>query len=357
MKKIAVVLFNLGGPDSIEAVQPFLLNLFNDPAILNVPKPLRSFIATCITKKRAAMAEAIYAQMGGYSPILPSTMQQQHALEEHLANIPNSENSYKVFISMRYWYPFSDEIVNKVKLYGPDEVILLPLYPQFSTTTTASSFKNWKEEAVKQQFNVKTKAICCYHNNTHFITAHLNAIEPCYAEATKAGEPRIIFSAHGLPQKVIDAGDPYQWQVEQTVAFIVAAFTLKTKQPDWVISYQSKVGPLKWIGPSTEEEIIRAGKDNVPVVVVPIAFVSEHSETLVELDIEYRELAQKHAIPAYIRVPALGIEPLFIEALSSLCQTVANWDSEGDYTIFSGNENNNCNHCPGKFGKCAAQRK
>ncbi|MFZ4125109.1 MAG: ferrochelatase [Rickettsiales bacterium] len=308
MKKTAVILFNLGGPDSPEAVQPFLFNLFNDPAIIGLPNPFRYLLAKLISKKRAPKAQAIYAELGGKSPILENTKAQADALKHSLGE------GFQTFICMRYWHPMSDEVAKQVKAYNPDEIILLPLYPQFSTTTTGSSVKDWNRAAKAIDLNVPTRIIGCYPIQKDFIAVQAKLIREAYTKASESGTPRVLFSAHGLPEKIIAKGDPYQWQVEQTTLKVVE--DLDIYGLDFVNCYQSRVGPLKWIGPSTEHELLRAKKDNAPIVLVPIAFVSEHSETLVELDIEYRHLVGD--VP-YFRVPTVSIESAFIEGLKQLC--------------------------------------
>lgn len=304
-QRIAIVLFNLGGPDGPEAVEPFLFNLFDDPAIIRLPGFLRHFVARVISKKRTPTAKEIYAHLGGASPILPNTIAQARALEAELGE------SFKCFIAMRYWKPRAQEVVQQLRAYKPDRVILLPLYPQFSSTTTASSVREfcslWPESV---------EMINCYPCDDGFIAAQVDLIKPMLKEAGKLGKPRLLLSAHGLPEKVVKAGDPYQWQCEQTGLAIIEA--LKQPHLDWLNCYQSRVGPLKWIGPSTEEEIHRAGHDKVPVVIAPIAFVSEHSETLVELDIAYKKLADECGVPGYFRVPTVGTHPAFIAGLAAL---------------------------------------
>ncbi len=311
--KTAVVLFNLGGPDSLSAVKPFLFNLFSDPAIIQLPQPLRYIVAKLISWRRAGKARAIYQQMGGKSPILDLTSAQADALEQLL----KKKGEYKTFVCMRYWNPMSETVVKNVNAYQPDRIILLPLYPQFSTTTTGSSLADWELAAKKAGLTAPTTSICCYPTERSLIAAHVKLIKDVYWKAAEHGQPRLLFSAHGLPEKIIKAGDPYQSQVEKTVAAIVQILCIDGL--DYSVCYQSRVGPMQWIKPSTEEEIERAAKDQVPVVIVPVAFVSEHSETLVELDIEYRKLAESHNIPGYYRVPALGTEPYFIEGLADLC--------------------------------------
>lgn len=333
--KIAVVLFNLGGPDSLESVRPFLFNLFNDKAIIGLPQPLRYFAAKLISFRRAAAARNIYEEIGGRSPILDFTSEQADALEKELVK----RGEYRVFVAMRHWHPFIKDTVAKVKEYSPDKVILLPLYPQYSSTTTGSAFSEWYARARKQELNVLHHPICCYPIDNNFIDAHAQLIKTACAEAGKSGRPRILFSAHGLPKKVIAKGDPYQWQVEKTVAAIMR----KLGNVDHAICYQSHVGPLDWMGPSTESEIERAVHDGVPVVVAPISFVSEHSETLVELDVEYRRIANKGHIPSYVRVPALGVHADFIQSLAWLVEAT---------NLYPNCSNSLGHQCPKEFGKC-----
>ncbi|MBM3566927.1 MAG: ferrochelatase, partial [Alphaproteobacteria bacterium] len=280
MSRLAVVLFNLGGPDGPDAVRPFLFNLFNDPAIIGAPGPIRWLIAKLISTRRAPVARGIYAQMGGGSPLVPLTLKQAAALEGRLKA---GGVEARVFVAMRYWHPMSDAVAREVAAYGPDRVVLLPLYPQLSTTTTESSIRDWMRAARSAGLDAPTAAVCCYPDDEGFVAAQVELTTAALAQASRAGRPRVLFSAHGLPKRVIEKGDPYQAQVEATAAAIATRMGLG--MGDWVVCYQSRVGPLEWIGPSTESEIARAGRDGVPVVVAPIAFVSEHSETLVELDV------------------------------------------------------------------------
>ena len=311
MSRTAIVLFNLGGPDSLDAVRPFLTNLFNDPAIIRVPSLLRSMLAAWIARRRAPVAREIYGRMGNRSPILPNTEAQARALELAL--------DAKAFIAMRYWHPMTAETVKAVKAYAPDQVVLLPLYPQFSTTTTASSYQLWAEEAKRQGLSAPTRLVCCYPTEPGFIAASAELVrqglQKAAAEAPGA-KPLVVLSAHGLPKKVVDDGDPYVSQVEAGAAAIVAQLGLKADE--WVVSFQSRVGPLEWVKPATDAVILQAAKDKRALVVYPIAFVSEHSETLVELDIEYRHLADANGAAAYVRVPAVGTHPAFIGGLANL---------------------------------------
>ena len=311
MKK-AIILFNLGGPDKIENVEPFLFNLFNDPAILNLPTLLRYPLAKLISNRRAPVAKKIYEELGGSSPILKLTKEQSNALEIKL-NKTQTEDEYKCFIIMRCWNPRAKDVIKDVQSYNPEEVVLMPLYPQYSAATSGSSIKEWKDVCKKNNYNIKTSTICCYPTDHNFINAHTKEIIKKIKELKNF---KLIFSAHGLPEKNIKKGDPYQWQVEQSVKKIVE--NLNYKDLDWILSYQSRVGPLKWIGPSTEDIIIENSKIGKHIVLVPIAFVSEHSETLVELDIEYKEIADANGCKNYTRVPALGTNEDFINTMSEL---------------------------------------
>tara|TARA_B100000787_G_scaffold54107_1_gene39314 strand:+ start:157 stop:1191 length:1035 start_codon:yes stop_codon:yes gene_type:complete len=311
MKK-AIILFNLGGPDKIENVEPFLFNLFNDPAILNLPTIFRYPLAKLISNRRAPVAKKIYEELGGSSPILKLTKEQADALDIKL-NQTQIEDEYKCFIVMRCWNPRAKDVIRDVQLYNPSEIILMPLYPQYSAATSGSSIKEWKNICKKNNYNVKTSTICCYPTDHNFINAHTREI---VKKIKNLKNFKLIFSAHGLPEKNIKKGDPYQWQIEQSVKKIVE--NLNDENLDWILSYQSRVGPLKWIGPSTEDIIIENSKIGKHIVLVPIAFVSEHSETLVELDIEYKELADANGCKNYTRVPALGTNKDFIKAMSEL---------------------------------------
>jgi ferrochelatase len=338
MKK-AVILFNLGGPDKLENVEPFLFNLFNDPAILNLPTFLRYPLAKLIANRRAPTAKKIYQELGGSSPILKLTEEQAVALEFKL-NKDDNVSKYKCFIVMRCWHPRAENVVKEVIDYGPDEIILMPLYPQYSAATSGSSINEWQNICKKNNFEVKTCTLCCYPTDNNFIQAHKDEI---LKKIKNLDNFKLIFSAHGLPEKNIKKGDPYQWQVEQSVDRIVKSLSIKNL--DWILSYQSRVGPLKWIGPSTEDIIIENSKLGKQIVLVPIAFVSEHSETLVELDIEYKELADKNGCKNYLRVPALGKNENYIKAMSNLIINKQDYNFNGE--LFPPKI-----QCPNKFKKC-----
>ena len=315
MAKRSIILLNLGGPDRPESVQPFLNNLFNDPAIIGLPAILRVPLAKFIAVKRAPIAREIYEHLGGKSPLLPLTEEQAVALCTALT-AQDPTHIYKVFIAMRYWHPFSEETVSAVQAFDPDEILLLPLYPQYSTATSASSFIDWEKSAAKVGLVKPTYTLCCYPVNENWARAQSDLLRAQIVTLENKQKYRVLFSAHGLPKKIVNRGDPYQWQVERSAEAIAKVADLTEEA--WAVCYQSRVGPLEWIGPSLDDELKRAAADDVAVIVLPIAFVSEHSETLVELDIEYRKIAEELGIVEYKRVPALGTHPDFICGLRDL---------------------------------------
>ena len=335
--RLAIVLFNLGGPDSPEAVEPFLRNLFSDPAIIQLPGIVRLPLARLIARRRAPVARKIYDHIGGSSPILAETQKQARALEKVLSV---DGVDAKAFVAMRCWHPFSDGAARAVKQFNPDRLVLLPLYPQFSTTTTASSLKDWDRAAKKAGLHVRTSRICCYPDDPGFIAAAAGAIRSAMEGRDAGLSYRLLLSAHGLPKRVVEKGDPYQWQVERTARALVDVLGMD----DWRVCYQSRVGPLKWLEPATEAEIRRAGAEGKGVIIAPIAFVSEHSETLVELDIEYGKLAREAGVPDYRRAATVGSDPAFIAGLAGLVDEAAGKAG----TVNSGD----ARLCPGDFCQC-----
>jgi protoporphyrin/coproporphyrin ferrochelatase len=311
-RKVAIVLMNLGGPDRLESVPPFLFNLFYDPAITEMPAPFRWLFATWITRKRQAEVQENYRLMGGKTPLLEETLGQARALEAALADL----GDVRCFLAMRYWYPFSEDAAREVKAFGPDRVLLLPLYPQYSNATTGSSLAAWRRAALALGLDVPTRTVCCYPTEPGFVRAHADLIRRGLERAAAYGRPRLLFSAHGLPEAFIKKGDPYRWQVERTCDAVVRE--LAVPDLDWLICYQSRVGPQKWIEPYTDAEVERAAKAGLPIVMTPIAFVSEHIETLVEMDHEYAKLAKEAGAPGFVRVPTPTVHPEFIGALAAL---------------------------------------
>jgi ferrochelatase len=344
MSKKAIVLFNLGGPSDLREVRCFLFNLFYDKAIINMINPFRYIFAKLVSKSREKKAIGIYKKIGGKSPILEQTQAQALKLEEKI-NKKSLHTYYNVFIAMRYSKPGSEDVVQNIIKGGYEEVVLLPLYPQFSTTTTQSSIEDFLSK-VPKSYRGKIKAICCYNMYDNFIKSHVDLIKVTLKDICHK-KIMVLFSAHSLPEKIINSGDPYKWQIEQTSSKIMQDKELKSL--DYSICYQSKVGPLKWLEPSTENEIIRASKEGFAVVLVPISFVSEHSETLVELDMDYYDLAKENNISGYYRVPTLQIREAFIDSLVEIVETISSKDSKKDIDIFSANANS----CPLEYCRCA----
>ncbi|MFL6690591.1 MAG: ferrochelatase [Alphaproteobacteria bacterium] len=337
--RVAIVLFNLGGPDSPKAVEPFLRNLFSDPSIISLPKLFRLPLAHLIARRRAPIARDIYSKIGGRSPILEESEAQARALEIAL---DSRDTESRCFIAMRVWKPFADETARAVLAWSPEMVVLLPLYPQFSTTTTASSLADWYRSAREAGLAVPHSRICCYPWLEGFVAGEAALVVAALNQKQPGVDYRLLLSAHGLPKRTILKGDPYQWQVEKTAEAIVDELGIGGL--DWQLCYQSRVGPLKWIGPSTDAEIHRAGADRKGVIIAPIAFVSEHSETLVELDIEYAKLAERSGVPHYVRVPAVGTHPLFIAGLAAQVRRAIN----GEAVVTCGNGR----ICPQRLMQC-----
>ncbi|HSM95684.1 MAG TPA: ferrochelatase [Rhizomicrobium sp.] len=337
--KLAVILFNLGGPDSPDAVEPFLRNLFTDPAIISLPGIVRKPLGAFVAKRRAPIAREIYAKIGGRSPIMEETNTQALTLQMALSA---EGHDARCFIAMRYWKPFADETAAKVKAWNPDRIVLLPLYPQFSTTTTASSLEDWSRAAKQAGIAAPTTRVCCYPWEAGFIAAKARLIEAALSKKKPSVDYRLLLSAHGLPKRTVSKGDPYQWQVEKTARAIVDRLGINGL--DWQVCYQSRVGPLEWIGPATDAEVRKAGAEGKGLIVAPIAFVSEHSETQVELDIEYGKLARESGAVDYIRVPTVSADVEFVRALAALASRAA----LGEAVVTCGPGR----ICPGEFSRC-----
>ncbi len=345
--KIAVVLLNFGGPQNLSETKSFLFNLFNDSAIIRLPQPLRFMLATLISNRRAKKLRNIYQQIGNKSPITDITVAQANLLEKELSFF----GDYKIFVAMRYNKPFAADILPDLISYNPDQIILLPLYPQFSTTTTLSSVAAFLKEYKKYDFSATLKVICCYPEDQNFAQSHSSLIKQAIEQSSlKLDKVRILFSAHGLPQSIINDGDPYAFQIVKSVKAITQnleeSLQIKHAQLDYVICYQSKVGRMEWTKPSLDFELRKAALDNKEVVIVPISFTSEHSETLYELDIEYKHIAQKLGITNYVRINALNLNTYFIKSLVEICKK----SSASKGNIFNG-----CNPyriCPKSFKQC-----
>ncbi|MDX1924013.1 MAG: ferrochelatase [Rickettsiaceae bacterium] len=310
-KKLAIVLFNLGGPDKLSSVRPFLYNLFSDKWIIRAPNIIRKLIAFFISATRNRLAKSNYSLMGGKSPLLHETTKQKEALENELENM--GMGNFKVFISMRYWHPFSKEAVSQIKEFGAESIIYLPLYPHCSSSTTLSSFEDFDKELAKTYPVQDIKKIGCYFDDNDFISSHIELIEEKLKLFENTKKLRILFSAHSIPKKFVTQGDPYEWQINKTYKSI--AESPKISKYETILCYQSKVGPIEWLSPSTEHVVEESAKLGYDILVIPIAFVSEHIETLVELDIEYKQIATKYDV-CYERVDALGVNKKFIKSLA-----------------------------------------
>ncbi|WP_448514780.1 ferrochelatase [Parathermosynechococcus lividus] len=317
MGQTGVLLLNLGGPDRPEDVRPFLYNLFSDPEIIRLPfrwlqKPLAWFIST----SRARKSQANYAQIGGGSPLRRITEQQAKALKAALADLGIDANLY---IGMRYWHPFTEEAIAQIKLDNIRKLVILPLYPQYSISTSGSSFRLlealWENDPALRQIHYTL--IPAWYNHPGYVAAMAELIRRELDQCPNPDTAMVFFSAHGVPKSyVTEAGDPYQEQIEACVRLIMNA--LGRPNPH-VLAYQSRVGPVEWLQPYTEDIIPELAAQGVKtLVVVPISFISEHIETLQEIDIEYRELAEEAGIEIFRRVPALNDHPGFIVALAQL---------------------------------------
>ncbi|NOZ09971.1 MAG: ferrochelatase [Gammaproteobacteria bacterium] len=316
--KIAVVLFNLGGPDSLEAVQPFLFNLFSDPDIFKLPLGVitQKPFARMIARRRNEEASRGYAAIGGKSPLLENTQRQADALTQALATV----GDYDVHICMRYWHPLTDRVVSELQHTGYKNIILLPLYPQYSLTTTGSSYNEFIRQCQHQNYHPQVQLIDYWHDNEAYLDAIVDGIHEAQ-HALPDSDPaqiELLFSAHGLPQKFIDAGDPYEQQIRATYEALCA----RLNWPRTNLCYQSRVGPLKWLGPYTKDMIQQCAQTGTQqMLVYPIAFVSDHTETLYELGIQYAQLAKASGINHYRVVPALNDHPKLIQALMEKVQS------------------------------------
>lgn len=307
MKKYAVVLMNLGGPDSLETVQTFLENLFSDPDIFKIPIFQKS-IAKFIAKRRAPKVVEEYRLIGGKSPIGEWTELQRSMLEKSLNK---DEELFDVFIAMRYFKPYTNETIKKVQEKNYEKIILFPLYPQYSFSTTKSSFNEW--ERYYKGDKSKLIRINNFYQNQLYIKAINQRIDESLNKFSDPQSFYFLFSAHGIPLSYVKKGDPYQKQIEETIKLVMEN---RNYSNPYSLAYQSKVGPMKWLEPATDEEIRRLGKSGVRnLLVIPISFVSDHIETLYELDIEYRKVAQESGLENYIVMKGLNDSELFIESI------------------------------------------
>ena len=317
MGRVGVLLLNLGGPDKIEDVRPFLYNLFSDPEIIRLPvKILQKPLAWLISTLRAKKSQANYLEIGGGSPLRQITEAQAEALEGKLRELGQDA---KIYIGMRYWHPFTEEAIAKIKQDGIEELVILPLYPQFSISTSGSSFRvleeMWETDTTLQ--NIKYTLIPSWYNDPQYLRAMADLIAQELDKCKHPEATQVFFSAHGVPVSYVEeAGDPYQKEIEECTRLIMETLG---RSNQYTLAYQSRVGPVEWLQPYTEDALEELAAQGIKdLVVVPISFVSEHIETLQEIDMEYREIAQEAGIKNFHRVPALNIHPGFINSLAEL---------------------------------------
>ncbi|MGA8431976.1 MAG: ferrochelatase [Candidatus Sulfotelmatobacter sp.] len=321
-RRVGVVLFQLGGPDTLEAIEPFLYNLFCDPEIIDFPfarigrKPLAKFIS----RTRARKVQHHYATIGGGSPIRRNTEQQARALESELAR---QGVDARCFVAMRYWHPFTREAIEQIERAGCESVVLLPLYPQYSSTTTGSSLNEWRRQF---QDRLPSHCIMDFYRNTMYLDAVVEKVEEALGRFQQPETPEIVFSAHGVPVSVIESGDPYRRHIEETVELLM-------KRGGWAnhhrLCYQSKVGASKWLQPSLQRTLRDLADEKMrEVCVVPVAFVSDHVETLGEIDHEAREEAAQLGIGQFEMSGGLNDSPAFIRALGQIVMDAMRTDIE-----------------------------
>jgi protoporphyrin/coproporphyrin ferrochelatase len=319
-KKVGIVMFQLGGPDSLEAVEPFLLNLFLDPDIIPMGPLgfLRRPLAKLISKRRSVPVRGRYAEIGGRSPIGTLTERQRAALVKELS----PEIDPLVVIAMRYWKPFTADAVEALRKAGPvDEIVLLPLYPHFSYATTLSSLKEWRRVYGSPEAKPPERTVSQFYDHPLYIQAVAQRVGSVLRQFEDSSRIQLIFSAHGLPMSLVEKGDPYPQHIEATVRLVCEEG--KKQFPGWPVNhllcYQSRVGPAKWLQPPLTTTIQELGHKGVKeMLLVPISFVTEHIETLHEINIEAREEAEKLGVEVFRMMPAVGDSPLFIAALKDL---------------------------------------
>ncbi|NJK41107.1 MAG: ferrochelatase [Acaryochloridaceae cyanobacterium SU_2_1] len=317
MGRVGVLLLNLGGPEQLRDVRPFLYNLFADPEILRLPfswlqKPFAGFISIL----RARTSRENYRQIGGGSPLRRITEAQADALQD---NLQSKGFDAQVYIGMRYWHPFTEEAIARIKQDGIDQLVILPLYPQFSISTSGSSFRLLERiwAADPDLHRIKYTIIASWCNRPGYITVMADFLRRELEQFEQPDQATIFFSAHGVPLSyVTESGDPYQQEIETSTQLIMEA--LQRPNPH-ILAYQSRVGPMEWLRPYTTHVIAHLGQQGVKdLVVVPISFISEHIETLQEIDMEYRHLALESGITHFRRMPAVNTDPDFIDTLGEM---------------------------------------
>ncbi|MBF2063007.1 MAG: ferrochelatase [Calothrix sp. C42_A2020_038] len=317
MGRVGVLLLNLGGPDKLDDVGPFLYNLFSDPEIIRLPFPwLQKPLAWLIASRRTQRSQENYKQIGGGSPLRQITEAQGEALKKQLQVLGKDA---EIYVGMRYWHPYTEEAIAHLTKDELEKLVILPLYPQFSISTSGSSFRLleqiWKTNPQLQQ--LEYTVIPSWYKQPEYLKAMAELITQELEQLPNPDEAHIFFSAHGVPKSYVEeAGDPYQQEIEECTELIMRTLN---RPNSYTLAYQSRVGPVEWLRPYTEDAIEELGEKGVKtLVVVPISFVSEHIETLQEIDIEYREIASDAGIENFRRVPALNTHPTFIRALADL---------------------------------------
>ena len=313
--KIGVVLFQLGGPDSLDAVEPFLYNLFSDPDIIDFPgaRLARPMLARLMSASRAKKVQHGYAALGGKSPLVEWTLRQGRALEQSLRQSIDA----RVVVAMRYWHPLTEEAMAELEREQVSDLILLPLYPQYSKTTTGSSLNEWVRKLPASPLAaLPSRLIDSYHDQPTYIDSFVDLINQTLEKFPRPEDVHLVFSAHGVPTAVIAAGDPYQKQIEETSRLVMERGGWRQKH---TVCYQSRVGSGRWLQPSIHEVVPRLGAEGQhQILVVPISFVSDHIETLHEVDVEVREQAAEAGVEQFELMPGLNTHPLFINALAEI---------------------------------------
>lgn len=347
--KIAIVLFNIGGPNDLRHVKEYLFNFFSDKNIIPLPYIFRKLLAFYISRTRASKTSSIYQKIGGFSPILKNSQAQTEALE-FMLNQNSEDIHYKTYICMRYWHPMASVVISQILADGPyDQIICLPLYPHCSKTTTISAYENWLStmQEIAPDERSKNKLICCYYDHPDYIQAYYELTLEQSLLAAQQGNFKILFSAHSIPEYLVKNGDPYQDHIIYSVKKIVEKLKETFPNLNYEITYQSKVGRIKWLSPTTEEVLLNCAKQNIIPVIVPVAFVSENSETLYELDIEYKELLTAHGMNYLFRVPTVSLHNLFIKCLADMVKKAA---QSKEKTI------NNQRLCGVEFSNCCLRK-
>lgn len=309
----ALILLNMGGPDSLDAIEPFLFNLFSDRELIQLPLGglLQKPFARLISHFRSKKVRESYEYIGGCSPLLAWTQKQAAGIAQRLGE------EFVPFVVMRYWHPRADEVLNQLRKQGIRQAIVVSMYPHYTGATTGSSVNDFKRCAARLYPELSYQLIEQWHDWPGYITALANRVKEGLEQFHELmrEDVRILFSAHALPQKFIDRGDPYKEQVERTAWQVMQ----QVGNYRWSIAYQSRSGPVRWMEPGTDDEIIRLGAEgDKTMLMVPISFVSDHIETLEEIDLQYRMLAEQHGIPHFVRAPSLNAHADFLDGMSEL---------------------------------------